>query len=333
MQTLTRTLVVCGALLASPLALAKEECGFFGDLIGSCRVGEDVRAAGEEMAQALKEAGYQMPKAARQLSLTTNQFGILVQEYHSPDPVIRNNARAIIHSVFSGVNIPTENKAILEVSVLFTNIDSPEPIHIDMKFVDSPKQSDWINLIDFDTAFKGEPIANAYVTSTLSDPELAARIRPFLLTAIDRVVTSPDWECAFVSNAGCLDQQRMNTKIMFAEQATMAIMEAMKTRETKATGNQILTRSWNGGIYALLLIPTEFLNNNPNLQGEILQHEARFIDKPVGEFRRSRKQLDMRKWRSHPVISASPNSAYSEYSWLAVDLHLTNYYRKINNLE
>ncbi|AEF01912.1 hypothetical protein [Alteromonas naphthalenivorans] len=88
----------------------------------------------ETLRQTVDKLGEDVKASTRTASLSINQFGIYIDEYHSSDPQKRAEARRIIHAVFG--EIPDNATVDVEFTVTVQKASNGLPLDVDITFID-----------------------------------------------------------------------------------------------------------------------------------------------------------------------------------------------------
>lgn len=204
---------------------------------------------------AARETAAAMIIASRNIAIMTNQFGVLISDYHGTDPKKREEAKSIIEGVF-GVKLSETEKFSVEVRVTALGLKDGEVLRGDLLFLDAPDIESVKTELKSGLYFKPETI-NGPQEIPSSNHDVETEMSKFLkdYTARDTVKKKcleggcQGFSCTFSIDTECASQVEQ-------ELLKNAVMAVRNTRQQLPI-NSSFSRSYPGGRYAAVLIHAE----------------------------------------------------------------------------
>jgi hypothetical protein len=267
------------------------------------------------------EAATKAVEAARYVTMTTNQFGLILSDYYGNDTQKKDNAKRLIEGAF-GVRLQKDDQFNVDVTAVFGGLKPGQSVYADMIFMNSENEALLKKLLFTSSKFKGELINKSYaveiseleilskVKSTISNPQSPEECTAEKLfysgnlsyTSIQLGNQTYGYECI---------KDKIDTAISNAIMVPASYQKALP-----ASGS--FSRVYPGGKYAVLIIPKNQLDAvKENLSVYISMHKHGLPEETLGEFK-TPLNVDI------PFMSfkkaETENKAIGSFSYYFIDL-------------
>jgi len=281
----------------------------------------------KEAAEAGRQAADAAIKASRNVTMTTNQFGLVLSDYYGSDAQKKADAQRLIEGAF-GVKIADfQGKFEIEVTTIFSKLNSGETVRADLLFLDVESDSGIQAILKTSTAFKSETI-NKSVPSTPAVDQLRKQVAAMIETRKNgKGCPAPIFggTSGFPPTISVVNQKEIDDcKIVVEDKLlTDAIMLGSSYQIELPIINSF-SRRFTGGKYAVLVIPKDELEKvKDHLEIDIIMNQVGDTSKRFTVFQ-TPLRVDNNFMSEH--IAATDNSAYKNFSYYFIDLKLEGHF-------
>lgn len=279
---------------------------------------DSLKSAG---AEAGREAALAVVESARYLTMTTNQFGLLINDFHGSDPKKKEDARRILEGAF-GVKINSGENFSLEVSVAYPGLKPDQSVRGDVMFISEESDEQVRRILESGTFFKPElvngPTAGSVDAETLRGA-VHNKVSDFLKLECQIAVGRnrdgfPSYSRAQLA---AFNDCKDNVKPALLTGAIMQAVSTIPVVPPKST----FSREYRGGKYAVVIMPSEDVKRLPeNLDLQFSLHKAGEPQNRVGDFKGSPKKISKDNLTKKTV--KTDDKAAPELNYVFVNLRL-----------
>jgi hypothetical protein len=308
---------LCIAVLLVPFRAHASDCGALAQFFDVCKAAREAGA----------EAAAEILKASRNIPLTTNQFGLLADEYDADDPKVREHARKVVQRVFPQFADAGHPALDFVLEVEFHDANTRQnTLTADIWPLNSNSPNDFQGPVHDGQRYKGEVIDSQAPAS----PALIETTRQKVQGLVKRATapTVPYMDADFKGcfrNGGIYGQSIDNACVAGVKVGllTDAIIAVTDEHVAIPSSNRI-TRAWKGGGYAVVLIPKEEFDKQPQSMWMTLTFHV------AGDPSKTAKDFETPYKFSMPLIrSTAPlptiDPRYGSFRYAIVDLRIPDF--------
>lgn len=319
-----------------PMALLAV-CAFFSTPVYAWSIAEWL-GLDKIAADAGAKAAHEVQEASRNIPLTTNQFGLIIDEYYSDDAIKRAKARRIVNNVFPDLAAEKDPKLQFAVSLDFANIDtSAKALTADIWFIDAPNIGIAKALVYTGVRYKGETVSSAPTTTPATLESASEKINRYLQLfghtyTLKRGEVDPYVQaCGRTnimcqsSNQGCIKSNNAvkvcNEKLElgYLQRAIFSLTESGIDLPPVAR----VTRAWKGGGFAVILIPESEFDAQANIDLRLRFHVAGDVTKTAKDFE-TPMRISVPLMRQTSSLESS-DPLYPKFRYAIVDLRVADF--------
>ncbi len=288
---------------------------------------------GQKGLEAAAEAGKQAADAAivasRNVTMTTNQFGLVISDYYGSDPNKKADAKRLIEGAFNVKLEDIQGKFNAEVTVTFSNLKPGDSLQADLEFLDIESDVGIQSVMRTSSAFHAVTI-NKSLPSVAAQDQLRSQIASLIENRSNGAGCPAPINVAEGAYPGpfvvvTTNQKEIdNCKIAVENKAlTEAIVLGNSFQPNLPIANSF-SRSYLGGKYAVLVIPQDDLDKIKDyVKIEIIMHHAGDTTKRLTVFKDPTRVINSFMSKR---VAPTENDAYKAFNYFFVDLKLEGFY-------